>query len=199
MKNTFKLFALVLAALLAVTCLSACSLKDILGSLSPALPGSETSEPENTADDSGGSSEGTRVTFLDLTITVPEGFQKSSMSTDGCTVYVPGDWPLHSDNISITFTSEAGSADNYTSENIKQMLEETLKTEVTNYKFSKDKVEGADRVSASYNVVVNGISMDQEMLIYIIGKKSMVSVTFTNVSGEFVNDFAASKASITID
>ena len=139
-----------------------------------------------------------RACSNDLTITVPEGFKESPQSADNVKVYVPGDWPVHSDNISISFVNQADNPANYTSASLRQLIENSLQTEVTGYKFSKDKVDGADRVTASYNVVVNGISMDQEMIVYLIGKKSTVSVTFTSVSGEFDNEFASSKASINI-
>ena len=199
MKKKVKFLAIALAALIAVACLSACSLKNFLG---PAQTDNSSGTPEPasepTAKPSGDSFKGFEVTVLDLTITVPEGFKESPQSADNVKVYVPGDWPAHSDNISISFVNQADNPANYTSASLRQLIENSLQTEVTGYKFSKDKVDGADRVTASYNVVVNGISMDQEMIVYLIGKKSTVSVTFTSVSGEFDDEFASSKASIKI-
>ena len=205
MKRSFKIITLIMITVLAFSAFMACNnnvgdvLIDLFRTESPFF----TSAPEAT--EAAGKTDPTNapanttntmdITYEGITISIPASFKK--MMQDSVTMYVPNDYPQHSDNIALSH-SELDYYNSYTESAVKSLLETTFNTNITNYRFKKDKDGSINRVTFSYTVTVNGIQMDQESITYFIGNGS-VNIAFTDVTSTYSDDFAASKASIKVN
>ncbi|MBR5738520.1 MAG: hypothetical protein IKY02_00850, partial [Lachnospiraceae bacterium] len=65
-----------------------------------------------------------------------------------------------------------------------------LNTEISNYSYERGEIPDAEYVMVSFDIITSAVEMEQVCLIFFFDGKA-VTVTFTNVSGDYVEDFVA--------
>lgn len=129
-------------------------------------------------------------TLQGAVIYLPEEFYESDTGTQKVKMLVPKDYPEHSDNV--TFVNGEGSVAYFTEKSLRDQFEKDYKDQygwtISDYTYQKDKVGGVDRVITRFNVNTDTIIMKQTVC-QLCAKGKYISVTFTNVSGEFEEVF----------
>ena len=128
-------------------------------------------------------------TLQGAVIFLPEDFYENETGTQNVKMLVPKDYPEHSDNV--TFVNGEGVASFFTEEKLKDQFEKQYNEygwTVSDFTYEKDKVGGIDRIISRFKVNTDTIVMEQ-ISCQLCAKGKYISVTFTNVSGEFEEVF----------
>lgn len=134
-----------------------------------------------------------KYTFAGISMILPEGFAPAEI--EGANLVVYEDYPAHADNISFISGKDDGLVD---ADSIKNMLEQSLGTELENFEYETFEKDGYKLVTAKFNVEFNGVAMHQKLCLFLFDGKA-VNVTFTSVSGEFDEAFEQALQSVQIE
>lgn len=128
---------------------------------------------------------GDEVQFHGIAFRVPIGFKKYEES--GVNLYVPNDYPVHSDNISLSLGNEKFEDFNegdYLAQ-IKQL------GEIDDFDFEKYDEDGYKYAVISYYLTISNIEMYQDVIVYFKDNES-VTLAYTYVSDEYYDYLDAS-------
>lgn len=131
--------------------------------------------------------------FGGISIVLPKNFKIEENNEDSIVAY-PKTYPNETDSISLNKSKE--SIDSYSEENVNKNMK-TLNTEYEGCKnYKKFTVDGCDAVRYDHTITVGGITVEQEQ-VAVFADETVV-VTFTNVSGNYLDDGLDSLDSIKV-
>lgn len=133
--------------------------------------------------------------FHGVVMDIPADFKNATNDTNP--MLVPATYPYPSDNV--TFVAGHDKVKDYTEEGVKAQLEAafsaSLGVEVEDYEYEKNQVAGVDYVIITYDFTYQDVLMYQCGITFFFEDES-VSITFTDVSGEYEDAFNDMIASI---
>ncbi len=166
-------------------------------SLAPAESSEQTesSTPEESADpaESSASEESTTsplggsYTFDHITLTLPNGFLAEESGSVTLVHHIT--YPDIADNITLS-KAGADKAENYTKDLFDRIYAQTFQNFEGVQSFEQMKFGELDEIVMSYHITQNGVPMTQTQYL-IFCPDSLDIVTFTSVSGEYDEAFAA--------
>ncbi len=133
-----------------------------------------------------------------VTIDIPEKYTSSEVQ--GITLFYTDKYPTLTDNISIQFSSQRLTLANFSEEALKKDLDTSYGAigatyEITGYEVYK--TDGNDSVKCTLKTNLSGVEMIQTQY-FIILDNGFFSSTFTDVSGEYTEEFKTIAESIKV-
>ena len=136
-------------------------------------------------------------TILNGSFYLPEEFYETE--AQGVRMLVPEHYPDPSDNVSVV--GGDGNDSLFTEEKMKERIEKSYQEQVggtvSDFTFLKDTVDGTRRVVARFSVRIGDVDMKQ-ITCSLFSDNKYVSVTFTDVSGTYTEDFEKSLETVRI-
>ncbi len=132
---------------------------------------------------------GKAVEFGGISIVLPADYQETEIQ--GIKTYYTDKYPQIGDNINFVETNEKITLADCSKALFEYSYEQAFSSmgaqfEITNYE--QIKIDGSDSVKVETNVNLNGTSMKQIQYTILL-KNSYVTITFTDVSGEYTKEF----------
>jgi len=133
-----------------------------------------------------------------VTIDIPEKYTSSEVQ--GITLFYTDKYPTLTDNISIQFSNQRLTLANFSEEALKKDLDTSYGAigatyEITGYEVYK--TDGNDSVKCTLKTNLSGVEMIQTQY-FIILDNGFFSSTFTDVSGEYTEEFKTIAESIKV-
>ena len=132
---------------------------------------------------------GKTVKFGGISIVLPDDYQETEIQ--GIKTYYTDKYPQVGDNINFVATNQKMTLADCSKAMYQYSYEQAFGSmdaqfEITNYE--QIKIDGSDSVKVETNINLNGTSMKQTQYTILLDS-SYVTITFTDVSGEYTKEF----------
>ncbi len=135
--------------------------------------------------------DGETFKYEGIKIVIPDDYEKDL--ADGITIFYTDSFPDKTDNITFGCENGKNSLSDYSKSNLEDEFEgaygamdAAVEYEITDHK--ETKIDGYDTVKCIIEVSVDEIEMKQTAYIILLDKKT-VTITFTDISGEYTKEF----------